>query len=121
MPIRYYSEINGDCLHVTIEGSLCCADEMIEYINRIHGDLVEAGLRKVLADETNCHVHMNLNELGNALGEIREPEELATAKRKSAVVSSNINHVLSRHVLDPIEGIMVFTHEEPARKWLAED
>lgn len=121
MPIRYHSEIKGDCLHVAVEGSLCSAEEMIGYIDRIHGDLVRAGLCRVLADETHCHVHMNFDSLKNALGQIREPEELMVPGRKSAVVSSSINHILSQHVLDPIDPIKVFTDKEAAMKWLVED
>ncbi|WP_129586470.1 hypothetical protein [Pseudodesulfovibrio hydrargyri] len=93
---------------------------MIAYIDRIHGDLVRAGLSRVLADETNCHVHMNLDELGRALREVREPEELTAAGRKSAVVSSNVNHILSQHIFDPVKNIKVFTDRETARKWLTE-
>ncbi|EGB14225.1 hypothetical protein DND132_1012 [Pseudodesulfovibrio mercurii] len=120
MPIRYHSEVEGDHLHVVIAGSLCSVEEMICYIDRIHDDLVLAGLCRVLADETNCHVHMNFDALKHALDQIHEPEELLVAGRKSAVVSSGINHVLSRHMLDPIGPIKVFTDEEAARRWLAE-
>jgi hypothetical protein len=120
MPIRYNSEVEGDYLHVVIEGSLCTANEMVYYINRIHEDLVQAGLCRVLSDETNCHVHMNLDELRNALGAIQEPEELKTPGRKSAVISSNVNHILSQHILGAVDCIRVFTELESAKKWLAE-
>ena len=93
---------------------------MVGYIDRIHKDLVQAGLTRVLADETNCLVHMKLSELGAALSSVQEPDELKTSSRKSAVISSTINHLLCQHIFDRIECIRVFTDEEPARLWLTE-
>ncbi|WP_319584376.1 hypothetical protein [uncultured Pseudodesulfovibrio sp.] len=121
MPIRYHSEIQDDCLWVKIEGSLCSAEEMVNYVGKVHEDLSLTGLSKVLADETRCHVHMNLQTLGEALKEIHKSDHLQVPERKSAVVSSNINHMLFQHIFNSVKHVQVFTDMDAARTWLMEE
>ena len=118
--MEYRSGIEDDCLHIIAEGAVSSSDEMLRHIDRIHAMLVRSGLRKVLADETKCHIHVSLDGLKTAIGQVVEPPELGIGMRKSAIISSSMNFHLFRHTFDCVERVEIFMDEEEARRWLAE-
>ena len=119
--MEYRSAIEGDLLHIVAEGAVSSPDGMLRHIDKIHARLVRSGLRKVLADETKCHIHVSLDGLKTAIRQVVEPPELETGMRRSAIVSSSMNYHLFRHTFDSVEGVEIFMDKDEARQWLAED
>ena len=96
------------------------AFEMLTYIEIMHGELAQAGLSKMLVDETGCHMHMTLAELEEAVRELRQPTRFVFSSPKVAVVCSAINYPLLQHTFDLVEKVGVFLEEEGAVQWLAQ-
>ena len=121
MPIHYQSEIKGDYLQVTTSGSIDSVDEMLRYIEEVHGEMARAGLSKLLVDETRCHIHMNLAALEAAADELHEPTRFVLSKPKLAIVSSAVNYSLHQHLFDGADKVQVFLEAEAASHWLAQE
>ncbi|WP_319469276.1 hypothetical protein [uncultured Pseudodesulfovibrio sp.] len=119
MSINYRSEIEDDYLHIVVEGSLCSLDEVLHYVRNMYGGLAQAGLSKLLVDETKCHLHIGIDGFARVVREIQETAGVEF-KHKKAIVSSDMNNPLFLHIFDSVDRVRIFADKEEARKWLAE-
>lgn len=117
MSIQCKPEIIDDYLHVTVEGSLSSAEKMLAYIKQLHEQLEQSGVRKLLVNETKCHIHISIDDLKTVA---EEGHKLNWLQKHFivAVVSSDMNHPLFRHAFSPMKGIDIFSDEDSAIHWL---
>jgi hypothetical protein len=118
VPITFRSECKDGCLRVVAKGSVYAVHEMVDYFKRLHDDLTRAGLLKLLVIETECNIHLSLDGLRRAAEEGRKLKWREDGV-VVAVVSSDMNHPLFRHVFDPMEEVRIFSREQEAMEWLA--
>ncbi|QGY39131.1 hypothetical protein GM415_02990 [Pseudodesulfovibrio cashew] len=118
MPTSYQSEIKGDYLYVIAKGSVDSLDEMLAHIRNVHAKLAQSGLLKLLVNDTQCHMHLNIDGIATVIKEAYEQEWLVKQARVAAV-SSPINFPILQHTFKSTEEVMIFTDEKDAEVWLA--
>ncbi|WP_264981627.1 hypothetical protein [Pseudodesulfovibrio portus] len=117
MNVFYQSEIKDNYLLVTAHGAIWSVEQMMEYIEKVRVDLQKAALKKLLIDESQCHLHI---DLGKAVTVVQGGEELDSSSPdlQKAFVCSEMNYALYRHLFGSNKNVKIFTELEDAETWL---